>query len=115
MLRLIPFVLLAACASSDLSGDWTGAWSGGNTAGTLTESLSQDGSHVTGRAMFTSSPCWNIADLDLVVDDVHLSGTATSGGVAVIVSATFDDAHIEGTFTVPTGPCAGTGSYTLDR
>jgi hypothetical protein len=108
--------LLTACAGNDdLTGTWTGFWNAGTSSGSLDETLAQSSSDVSGTASFTGSPCWNTADLALVLDGGHLSGTATAGGVAAQLSADVTDSHMTGMFDVPTGLCTGAGSFTLDR
>jgi hypothetical protein len=113
---LFAFLLLTACAANDdVAGTWTGFWNAGASSGSLDETLAESGGDVSGTASFTNSPCWNTADLALVFDGGHLSGTATAGGVAAQLSADVTDAHMTGMFDVPTGLCTGTGSFTLDR
>jgi hypothetical protein len=109
-------VLLAGCSDGGaLGGTWTGFWDGGNASGSLDETLTQSGSDVAGTASFTDSPCWNTAELVLVLDSGYLSGSATAGGVTASVSANVTASHMTGMFEVPTGECSGVGSFTLDR
>ncbi len=117
MLRIACFcAALAACANNDeLSGDWIGTWSGGGADGTVTESLSQSGSEVDGTATFTGSPCWNAAQLTLVVAGNNVSGSGLAGAIRVDMSATWSDDHIDGTFQAVSGACTGTGTFSLDR
>jgi hypothetical protein len=109
-------VALAGCTSdNDLSGNWIGTWSGGGANGTVTESLSQSGDTVTGTAAFAGSPCWNAAQLSLVVAGDNLSGSASAGEIAGQISATWTTDHIDGTFEVTSLLCTGTGTFALDR
>jgi|HubBroStandDraft_6_1064221.scaffolds.fasta_scaffold25409_4 hypothetical protein len=116
MLRIACFcAVLAACSNNDdLSGDWIGTWSGGGD-GTVTESLSQSGDQVTGTATFTGSPCWNAAQLSLVVAGNNVSGSGLAGAIRVDMSATWSGDHIDGTFESVSGACIGTGTFALDR
>lgn len=109
-------VLLAGCAANDdLSGDWIGTWTGGGVNGTITETLSQSGDQITGTAAFTGSPCWNAAELSLVIAGANLSGSALAGQIRVDMSATWSTSHIDGTFSSVSGACSGTGTFSLDR
>ena len=108
--------LLAGCAAdNDLSGDWIGTWSGGGVNGTVTETLAQAGDQITGTAAFTGSPCWNAAELSLVIAGSSISGSALAGQIRVDMSATWSSSHIAGTFSSVSGACSGTGTFELDR
>jgi hypothetical protein len=116
MIRIACFcALLAACSNNDLSGDWIGTWSGGGADGTVTEALTQSDDQVTGTATFTGSPCWNAAQLSLVVAGNNLSGSGLAGAIRVDMSATWSDDHIDGTFEAVSSACTGTGTFALDR
>jgi hypothetical protein len=117
LLRIACACALAAGCSSDddLSGNWIGTWSGGGANGTVTESLTQSGDTVTGTAAFTGSPCWNAAQLSLVVAGDDLSGSGWAGMIGGQISATWTTDHIDGTFELLSLACTGTGTFALDR
>ena len=122
MMRMM--ILLAALASCDsdewctLTGNWSGSWtSHTSVTGTLASTLSQHGPDVTGTVSFTSSPCFNAADVMLVQAGEHVSGSATAGGIQVDLDASWVEDHLEGTYNaISAGACTGdTGTFVLDR
>lgn len=123
-LVLALLAALAACtngsgAAADLAGDYAGTWAGstGGT-GTLSATLEPSGDHdVVGTATFSGSPCFNAAELTLVVAGSDVSGTASAGGITAQLEGTFIDPDFSGSFSLTAaGVCSGaSGTFEMSR
>ncbi len=118
---LVLLAALTSCSSDEwctLTGTWGGTWtSRTTTTGSLSSTLAQHGSDVTGTVSFTSSPCFDAADVMLVQAGEHVSGSATAGAIRVDLDASWVEDHLEGTYSaISAGACTGdTGTFVLDR
>ena len=117
MWRWVVALGLLGCEPS-VRGAWSGTWtSGSGLSGAVEADLKGGGDHVSGTFTFTSSPCFSAAEVDAVLVDDALSGSATAGAIRVDFAATLLDDRLDGTYAaVSAGFCTGdVGTFDLER
>lgn len=108
----------ASDLATTLTGTWQGSWaSSDGPSGSLTASLVQNGSALSGTANITSSPCVTTLTVSgSVVGNTVAFGTVSSGGdqSGFTGSLSADNAHLRGTYAGISGPCAtDTGTWVV--
>ena len=103
---------------SHVTGSWYGQWysADGANSGTLSLSVTQQGSHVSGMASLEGSACFSGGTLSGSVSGGTFSGQIESGGVSLAFSGTLagnDDAELTGTYTRAAGAGCAEESGTL--
>jgi 6-phosphogluconolactonase (cycloisomerase 2 family) len=109
-----------SAGTAGLTGTWQGSWaSSDGPSGSLTASLVQNGSALSGTANITNSPCFTALTVSgSVTATTVVFGSVSSGGDQSSFSGTLntDGVHINGTYAGISGPCAkDTGKWSLAK
>jgi len=113
-----PGICGTPCTTDCATGTWTGAWklvgSSLMMSGSVTMTLTETGTTVTGTSSFANEPCFQSATIDGTLSGSTLTATSTEGANAGSITATITGTSMSGTFTITGGTCAGyMGAFTM--
>jgi photosystem II stability/assembly factor-like uncharacterized protein len=100
----------------NLTGFWEGTWTSGRGGeGSVRVFMEHEGSTLSGEASLTGSPCFPLGSVSGTVDEGEIVFGVLSGeDQAQFSSSDFNSEHVTGTYTVPSGACAGDfGEFTV--
>lgn len=112
---------LAACSGGptqdvDLAGSWSGTWVSANDAtGGVTASFTQTQGVLSGTVEISGSPCITNGTIEGTVTGNNVAFGAVSGVDTINFTAQLGSDTMSGTFSVPAGACAGTGTFQMSR
>jgi len=112
---------LAACGGAptkdvDLAGSWTGTWVSANDAtGGVIATFTQTQGVLSGTVEISGSPCITTGTIEGTVTGSNVAFGAVSGVDTINFTAQLGTDTMSGTFSVPAGACAGTGTFQMSR
>jgi pectate lyase len=120
---LILSLALSACGGGgggpvNVTGDWSGTWTSSRGSGsTLSATLLQSGTSVSGTAQVGGSPCLSTGDVSGTVSGSGATFGVVSGSHGITFTANrITASSMTGTYSVSSGWCAGdSGSFSLTR
>ena len=102
----------------DLTGAWNGTWasSGGVYSGSLSVTLVQSGTSITGTATIAGSPCITSGSVSGTFTGNNITFGVVSGQDSIEFYATYASQSIDGTYIITAGSCSGEfGTFSMSK
>lgn len=104
--------------ATDISGNWNGTWatSIGTNSGIISTSITHSGTSFSGTINISGSPCISSGTFSGTASGGFFSASVVSGQNAITFEGTYTATLISGTYSVPSGACAGdSGTFSLQK